>query len=81
MKSLLVPKFRHQLVRIACALGVALPMPGPAGADEGVWTFDSPPARALQSGYGFTPSGEWLDALRLSAVRVNPKDWKTRELA
>jgi len=43
---------------------------GPAGADEGVWTFDSPPAKALQSGYGFTPSAEWLDALRLSAVRL-----------
>ncbi len=59
-----------RLVQIACALGVALAASGPAGADEGVWTFDSPPAKALQSGYGFTPSGEWLDALRLSAVRL-----------
>ena len=58
------------MIRIACALGVALATPGSAGADEGVWTFDSPPAKALQSGYGFTPSGEWLDALRLSAVRL-----------
>ncbi len=43
---------------------------GPAAADEGVWTFDSLPAKTLQSRYGFTPSGEWLDALRLSSVRL-----------
>ena len=60
-----------RVVRIACALGLALATSGPAGADEGVWTFDSPPAEALQSGYGFTPSAEWLDTLRLSAVRLN----------
>jgi hypothetical protein len=69
------------MVRIAGALGAGLAPLAPACADEGVWTFDSPPARALQTGYGFTPGAEWLDALRLSAVRGNPKDWKTRELA
>ena len=58
------------MVRIVCALGAALATGGHACADEGIWTFDSPPTRALQSGYGFTPSAEWLDALRLSAVRV-----------
>jgi hypothetical protein len=55
---------------MVCAFGVASAMLGPACADEGVWTFDSPPAKALQSGYGFTPNAEWLDALRLSAVRL-----------
>ena len=58
------------MVCIAGALGMGLATLGPACADEGVWTFDSPPARALQSGYGFTPSAGWLDALRLSAVRL-----------
>ena len=43
---------------------------GPACADEGVWTFDNPPARVLQSKYGFTPGVAWLDALRLSTVRL-----------
>jgi hypothetical protein len=66
------------MVRSAGVFAVALATLGPACADEGVWTFDSPPARALESGYGFTPGAEWLDALRWSAVRVNPKDWKTR---
>ena len=58
------------MVRMVCALGVASATLDTAGADEGVWTFDNPPAKALQSGYGFTPSAEWLDALRLSAVRL-----------
>jgi hypothetical protein len=70
MNSLLPPKFSHRMVRIICAFGAALATLGTACADEGVWTFDSPPAKALQSGYGFTPSVEWLDALRLSAVRL-----------
>ena len=70
MNSLLSWKFGHRMVWILCALGVASATPEPAHADEGVWTFDSPPAKALQARYGFTPSVEWLDALRLSAVRL-----------
>jgi hypothetical protein len=46
---------------LACAL--------PLGADEGLWTFDNPPLAALEKGYGFTPTAEWLDRLRLSSVR------------
>src|SRR4029077_18709361 len=56
--------------RIALAAGVALALLGPACADEGVWPLESPPAKALKATYGFSPSGEWLDALRLSAVRL-----------
>jgi len=41
----------------------------PSFADEGMWTFDNPPLRALQERYGFTPTREWLDHLRLSSVR------------
>ncbi len=41
-----------------------------ARADEGVWTFDHPPTQAIKSTYGFDVGREWLDALRLSAVRV-----------
>ena len=54
---------------IALAASAAL-LPRPAISDEGVWTFDHPPAKALEATYGFTPSVEWLDALRLSAVRI-----------
>ncbi|MEP6941759.1 MAG: S46 family peptidase [Betaproteobacteria bacterium] len=60
----------HRKARIACALAAALATLAPAHAEEGVWTFDNPPVKALQSKYGFTPSAEWLDALRLSSVRL-----------
>ncbi len=38
-------------------------------ADEGMWTFDNPPLKQLQERYGFTPTKEWLDHVRLSSVR------------
>ena len=70
MNSLHSPKFSHRMVRIVCAFGATLATPGPAWAEEGVWTFDSPPARALQARYGFTPSVEWFGCTCLSAVRL-----------
>ena len=36
-----------------------------------MWTFDQPPSATLSAEkYGFSPTPEWLQALRLSAVRV-----------
>ncbi len=40
-------------------------------ADEGMWTFDNPPAKQLKERYGFEPTKEWLDHVRLSSVRFN----------
>jgi hypothetical protein len=40
-------------------------------ADEGMWTFDNPPLKQLKERYGFTPTQEWLDHVRLSSVRFN----------
>lgn len=40
-------------------------------ADEGMWTFDNPPTKLLTERYGFTPTQEWLDHIRLSSVRFN----------
>ncbi len=37
--------------------------------DEGMWTFDNPPTKLLQEKYGFIPTQEWLDHVRLSSVR------------
>jgi len=40
-------------------------------AEEGMWTFDNPPLKALADKYNFHPTQEWLDHLRLSSVRLN----------
>ncbi|MBN1273568.1 MAG: S46 family peptidase [Candidatus Aminicenantes bacterium] len=40
-----------------------------AAADEGMWTFDNPPLKQLKERYGFTPTQEWLDHIRLASVR------------
>jgi hypothetical protein len=41
----------------------------PRAADEGMWTFDNLPLDDLRRQYGFSPSPEWLEHVRLSAVR------------
>ena len=43
----------------------------PLRAEEGMWTFDNPPLKLLKERYGFTPTPEWLDHVRLSSVRFN----------
>ena len=40
-------------------------------ADEGMWTFDNPPLQQLKDRYGFTPTQQWLDHIRLSSIRFN----------
>jgi len=54
-------------------LATALVLVGPSAthADEGMWTFDNPPLEKLEQKYDFKPSQDWLDHLRLSAVRFN----------
>ncbi len=39
--------------------------------DEGMWTFDNPPLKLLKEKYGFTPTQQWLDHVRLASVRFN----------
>ena len=47
---------------------LALPMAMPA--EEGMWTFDNFPAKAVATKYGFTPSPAWLDHVRSSSLRI-----------
>lgn len=39
-----------------------------ARAEEGMWTFDNLPHKALQEKYGFKPTQAWVDHLRLSSL-------------
>jgi hypothetical protein len=39
-------------------------------ADEGMWTFDNLPLKLLREKYGFSPSAEWLDHVRLSSITM-----------
>ncbi len=54
---------------LAAALVLAACAALPAAADEGMWTYDNPPVAQLRSKYGFEPSKEWLDHVRLASVR------------
>ncbi|MCX6538224.1 MAG: S46 family peptidase [Acidobacteria bacterium] len=39
--------------------------------DEGMWTFDNPPRKLIKEKYGFDITDQWLEHIRLSAVRVS----------
>lgn len=42
----------------------------PALADEGMWTFNNFPSQKVKEKYGFAPSQEWLDQVRLASARL-----------
>src|SRR6266478_9933570 len=52
----------------ALILAVAAPL---ALADEGMWLFNAFPKEKVKSQYGFLPTQQWLDHVRLSSVRFN----------
>ncbi len=42
----------------------------PAGADEGMWTYDNFPTAQMQAKYGWAPDAAWLEHAQLSSVRL-----------
>lgn len=54
-----------------CIIGVLMFSAFNTRPDEGMWTFDNPPLKLLKERYGFTPTQEWLDHVRLASVRFN----------
>ena len=46
-------------------------IPDTIEADEGMWLFNNPPRAYKLKKYGFDPTDEWLDHVRLSSVRFN----------
>ncbi|GAB3267353.1 S46 family peptidase [Chitinimonas naiadis] len=53
----------------ACALVFSCLLPL-AHADEGMWTFDNPPAEPLSKRYGFELTPAWLGRVQQSAVNL-----------
>ena len=39
-------------------------------AEEGMWTFNNFPSSTVGAKYGFAPSQQWLDHVRLSSLRI-----------
>lgn len=52
------------------ALGTTFPS-SMARPDEGMWPFDGLPLQVLKDKYGFEPSKEWLEHVRLGSVRFD----------
>jgi hypothetical protein len=59
------------LAVLPLALCGALLCPLLSLGEEGMWTFDNPPIKQLKAKYGFTPTQEWLDHVRLASTRFN----------
>ena len=64
-------RLRSHLALAAVALFVAMALVPAAVADEGMWTFNDFPFERFEAEYGFRPSQEWLDHVRLASVRFN----------
>jgi Peptidase S46 len=61
----------RKLTRLLLPALATIALTTTAIAEEGMWTFDNPPTKLLKQKYGFTPTKEWLDHVRLSSVRLN----------
>ena len=55
---------------LAALVGVSMSQT-PLHGDEGMWLFNNPPREHLKEKYGFEPTDQWLDHVRLSTVRFN----------
>jgi len=59
---------RTKALLLGLILAVAVPL---ALADEGMWLYNAFPKERVKATYGFLPTQDWLDHLRLSSVRFN----------
>lgn len=39
-------------------------------ADEGMWTYDNPPLKQWKERYGFEPTKEWMERIRLASIKL-----------
>ena len=59
------------MIRRTLALFLLLFLSAAAMADEGMWLFNAAPKQKIKAKYGFEPSDQWLEHVRLSSVRFN----------
>ena len=59
---------KSRLLIFGLVVAMATPL---AFADEGMWLYNAFPSDRVQTQYGFLPTQQWLDHLRLSSVRFN----------
>jgi hypothetical protein len=59
---------KSRLLVFGLVVALATPL---AFADEGMWLYNAFPGDRVQTRYGFLPTQQWLDHLRLSSVRFN----------
>jgi regulator of RNase E activity RraB len=62
---------RFWLAAVCAAIAGVTMSDSPLHGDEGMWLFNAPPKEQLKSKYGFEPTDEWLDHVRLASVRFN----------
>ena len=61
----------RRLLRVAAAsIVLAAATPAVPRADEGMWTFDHFPSKAVAQKYGFAPTQAWLDHVRSASLRI-----------
>ncbi|MCA8973908.1 MAG: S46 family peptidase [Planctomycetes bacterium] len=64
------PLYFAKVLAAVIAVGAVVPSSS-SRPDEGMWPFDGLPLKQLKEKYGFEPSQEWLDHVRLGSVRFD----------
>ena len=59
------------MIQRSLALFLLVFLSAAAVADEGMWLFNAAPKQKIKAKYGFEPTDQWLDHVRLSSVRFN----------
>jgi hypothetical protein len=61
---------QSSIAALLAAIFMACLSPLCAKAEEGMWTFDKFPSKAVATKYGFSPSQAWLDRVRMASLRI-----------
>src|SRR5262249_16964878 len=59
------------VIQLGSLLLLALVCASPAIGAEGMWLLNDFPSAKVQAAYGFGPSQQWLDRVRLGAVKLS----------